>query len=240
MFNAQPIQLRHEAIFIKELTIGEIMQIAKIPEALNEMRISSFISFATKDNTLAGRLTVQERYFILLNWLAISDSAYSMDGDTSEYFIAENKNIPDFFETEGVYTHHLLGQHVSALQRKCENAYEWLTCQMACQLSGDMTAILSSGLPIIWAPLTSDNDNEIDEVITQRFTEIEALTDVQFNKLYQIFAMGTHHLRHLVDISLDNKGITLVKGGDGEYEAVRFRPLAGVSDIARQLAECFA
>lgn len=244
MLNAQPIQLRKEAVYLNAITIGEIMEIAKIPEALNELRINSFIGFTTKDNTLARRLTVQERYFILLNWLMVSESSYSMDGDMSEFFIPENTDIPEFFEQDGVYVHHLLGSHVTALQHKCENAYEWLACQMACQLSGDLTAITKSDVPLIWEALNTDNDNDISTIIQQRFDVIAGLLDSDFANLHKLYSLGDYQLRHLVQPNLDNDGITLAnivaKGGDSEYEAVRFRPLAGISDIARQLADCFA
>lgn len=243
MWNAIPIQLRNQQVYLKELTIGEIMQIAKIPQEMNELRINSFIGFVCEDNFLAQKLTVQERYCILLNYLALSNNDYMLDTDTSEYFIqnnlTENREYPEFIQLEGVYVHCLYGNQVSLLQQKCENVYDWLCGCLALQLSGDLTAIFNSETPVIWDKADTTNEQQLDNILQQRFKQIENLTDSQFQRFTEIYYQGCDKLRHLVDISLDNDGITLIKqGGDGDNHFARFHPLALVSDIAKQLAEC--
>lgn len=245
MFNSLPIQLRNEQIYLKELQIGQIIEIAKIPQSMNELRINSFLAYTCQDDTIAMRLTVQERYFILLNYLAISNNDYMINVDVSDFLI-QSKNAPDVVSINNIYIGQLLGSHATLLQNKCENIYEWLAGKMACQLSGDLTYFFGNEQnPVIWEILPTDNQDTLESVFRSRFEMINTLTDSLFSQLTDVYYQGCEQLRHLVDISVDNDGITLLgnsenQQGGGDIHIARFRPTTTLSDIAKRLSQLIA
>ncbi|WP_019518711.1 hypothetical protein [Faucicola boevrei] len=244
MFNSLPIQLRHEQIYLKELQIGQIIEMAKIPQELNELRMNSFLAYTCQDDSIAMRLTVQERYYILLNYLAISNNDYMINTDVSEFFI-KAKTAPDMASVNGVYVSQLLGSHAILLQSKCENIYEWLAGKIACQLSGDLTHFFGDEQnPVIWEHLPTDNQDTLENVFRSRFEMINRLTDSLFSQLTDIYYQGCEKLRHLVDISVDNDGITLLGNsqnqGGGDIHIARFRPTTALSDISKRLSQLIA
>lgn len=239
MFNAIAIALRNQEIFLKELTIGQIVQIAKIPQAMNELRLNAFIGYVCQDETLANQLTVQERYYILLNYLSISQNDYMMNEDVSNYFI-QAKTAPDVVTIGNIHVQQLFGNHVTELQTRCENIYDWLAGQMACQLHGDMTEFFGDETnPVVWEKMPVAG--EIITVFQKRFEMIESLTDSQFQALSDVFYQGCDKLKHLLDISLDNEGITILgnseQQGGGDLIIARFRTLSVLSDIAKRISE---
>ncbi len=241
MFNSIPIQLRHEQIYLKELLVGQIMEMAKIPQQLNELRINSFLAYTCQDDSIAMRLTVQERYYILLNYLAISNNDYMINTDVSEFFI-KAKNAPDMASMNGIYTSQLLGSHVTLLQSKCENVYEWLAGKIACQLSGDLTHFFGDEQnPVIWEHLPTDNQDTLENVFRSRFEMINTMPSSLFEKLTDVYYQGCEQLRHLVDISVDNDGITLLGNsenqGGGDMNIARFRTDTVLPDICKRLSQ---
>lgn len=249
MFNAQPIQLLNDRqVFITENTIGNTMKIAKIPERLNEARLSSFISFVTGDNELAGQLTVQERYYILLNYLALTGSNYSANGDYSEFYIHHTDSetptqTPNSVEIDNINITHLYGNQAMLLEQTCENVYEWLAGQIAMQCYGDIGALFgkTGENAIIWEKIETTDSDQLSQILQKRFEQIEQLTDFEFQQLAVIHETGCNQLAHLVDPTIDNHGIILFsqekKTGDGANRAARFRPLSYLPNIVKQLAQ---
>lgn len=235
MLNATPLTLRNESVYLKELTIGEVIEIAKIPEEMNELRINAFLSYVCDDKSIAYRLTVQERYYILLNYLTVSQSNY-MDSLDVLPFLMEKKQADDFVFYDGIYIKSIYGNEVSALQKKCENAYEWLAGQMVFGIYGDVGRLFNCDDPMIWHDSHLMDDNRLDDELKNRFDFINNLTDSQFNLLYDLYQKGQEDLSHFVELGLDNDGITLLgKEGSGAYQVGRFRPLEMVSGVVREL-----
>lgn len=235
MFNATPITLRNEAVYLRELTIGEVIEIAKIPEQMNELRLNAFLSYVCDDNTLPYRLTVQERYYILLNYLAVSNSQY-LDTPDIMPFLLDEKTCDDFVDAGEIYVKPIFGNEISTLQKKCENTYEWLAGQMAFGIFGDVGRLLGLDDPIIWTDARSLNDNDLETTLIERFEFIHTLTDSQFETLYASYQAGRESLSHLVEVWLDDDGVKLLANGGGGYQTARFHPLETVSAIGRQLA----
>ena len=143
MWNPIALSLRHEQVTPKEIEIGQAIAIGDIPQDAYELRLTAFLAAVLQDPTLPLRLTVQERYYILLNCLVISNSDYTMDaGDVSE-FLSPTTTAPDTAQVEAIYIQQLRGHHADFLQSNCENVYDWIAGQMAMQLYGDMTEYLS-------------------------------------------------------------------------------------------------
>lgn len=239
------VQLLETNVLLPDLQIGQAMDIAKIPVAFNEKRLSAMISHLTDDTGLAGKLTAQERYFVLLSHQAISQSQHSNTGDIERYVIPTvQADVPQRHQVGGMYVNHLLGAHVVVLEGICENVYDWIKGQMACQLSGNLSSVVGGDSDNLkWDILTADmSDNEINEVIQKRSEIIDELgANGNFNILHDAYSIGVDALSHFLILGCENKGLTVIsQGGDGSNEPSRFLTLDGLQGIARVIAECVA
>lgn len=232
------LQLLETKVNMPDLTIGQAMEIAKIPERFNEKRLSALITLITNDNELADKLTVQERYYFLLNQQALSQNKYAQQTDLSEYFIETNEQVvPSEYldESTGIGVQHLRGAHVCLLETICEDLFDWTCGLMACQLFGDLSSIM--GGDMVWDKLEAGMlQSELNREVLTRAKTISELSELSFNNLAGFFDSATAHLIHYLDTSIDNKGITVVKEVDGEYMPARFQAISELRGHARQLA----
>ena len=239
------IQLLNENVSLPDLSIGDAIDIAHIPSEFNEKRLSALIGHLSGDSALAGRLTAQERYYILLNHQATTSHKYNADdaGANDEYmFETIQSDVPSEVQVGELTINHLLGAHVVVLEGICENVADWLIGQMACQLSGNLASIIG-GEDVVWEPIPPTmTDSEINAVIQERFAFINQLSATRkFNDLFDAYGNGVHQLAHFVTLGSDNKGLTVSKiGGDGAMEPSRFHTLDHLSGAAARLAECLA
>lgn len=239
------VQLLETSILLPDLQIGQAMDIAKIPVAFNEKRLSAMISHLTSNPSLAGKLTAQERYFVLLNHQAISQSQHIGDSDIERYVIPTvQADVPQRHQVGDMYVNHLLGAHVVVLEGICENVYDWIVGQMACQLSGDISSVIGGDSDDLkWDVIDAGmTDNEINEAIQSRIKIIDRLdANGNFNILHDAYSVGVDALSHFVVLGCENKGLTVIsQGGDGAGEPSRFLTLDSLQGIARVIAECVA
>lgn len=241
MWNPIALSLRHEQVTPKEIEIGQAIAIGDIPQDAYELRLTAFLAAVLQDPALPLRLTVQERYYILLNCLVISNSDYVMAaGDISE-FLLPTTTAPDTTQVETIYIQQLRGHHADFLQSNCENVYDWIAGQMAMQLYGDMTEYLSDTKEqgILWSQLTTENPGELSAAFADRFKQINSITESKFERLYAVFCAGADNLAHLVDISVDKDGIILNSTGGDDDRAARFRAVQSLSGATQRIIECF-
>ncbi len=249
------LELLATKIPLPDLTIGQAMDIAKIPQRYNEKRISALITHLTDDKELANYLTVQERYYLLINHLSLADNKYVEDIDYSRYFLTE-KNAPDFVELDGITINHLLGRHVELLERQCENVFDFISGAIACQFTGNIAQLLNLDIDEedseIWQwqslageELKALKDDELNNIVMERCELIANLNECQYNQLADIYYSAVEMLAHFVELSFDNKGITVIpqtteeeQGGAGEIMPVRFLSLAHLRGTAKSIAEC--
>lgn len=239
------IQLLNESLSLPDLSIGDAIDIAQIPSDFNEKRLSALIGHLSGDAELAGRLTAQERYYILLNHQATTSHKYNADdaGANDEYMIETiQSDVPNEVQVGELIVSHLRGAHVVVLEGICENVAEWLMGQMACQLSGNLASIIG-GDDVVWEPVPATmTDSEINAIIQERFRFISGLSATSaFNDLVDAYSNGANQLTHFVRLGSDNKGLTVIKsGGDGDIEPSRFHTLDHLSGAAARLATCLA
>lgn len=245
MITTLTIQLLNESLSLPDLSIGGAIDIAHIPPEFNEKRLSALIGHLSGDAALAGRLTAQERYYILLNHQATTSHKYNADdaGANDEYmFETIQSDVPSEVQVGELTINHLLGAHVVVLEGICENVADWLMGQIACQLSGNLASIIG-GEDVVWEPMPPTmTDSEINAAIQERFNFINKLSATsKFNDLVDAYSTGTRQLAHFVRLGNDNKGLTVNKvGGDGAMEPSRFHTLDHLSGAAARLAECLA
>lgn len=239
------IELLNESVSLPDLSIGDAIDIAHIPSDFNEKRLSALIGHLSGDAELAGRLTAQERYYILLNHQATTDHEYNAGkfGANDEYMMLTiQSDVPNEAQVGELIINHLRGAHVVVLEGICENVADWLIGQMACQLSGNLASVIG-GDDVVWEPiLPTMSDNEINDIIQGRFAFISELSATsKFNDLVDAYSNGASQLAHFVRLGSDNKGLTVIKtGGDGTIEPSRFHTLGHLSGAAARLAECLA
>ena len=239
------IKLLNESVSLPDLSIGDAIDIAHIPSEFNEKRLSALIGHLSGDAALAGRLTAQERYYVLLNHQATTDHNYNADsaGANDEYLIHTIQlDVPHEVQVGTLTVNHLLGAHVVVLEGICENVADWLIGQMVCQLSGNLASAIG-GDDVIWEPIPPTmTDSEINAVIQERFSFISGLSATsQFNDLVEACSSGASQLTHFVRLGSDNSGLTVLKtGGDGAIEPSRFHTLGHLSGAAARLATCVA
>lgn len=244
MDTALHLQLLSSNVSLPDLSIGQAIDIAHIPQEFNEKRLSAMIGHLSGDHELAGRLTAQERYYILLNHQATAQHQYSADsaGVNDEYFIdTVQADVPPHAQVGDMTINHLRGAHVVVLEGICENVADWLSGQMACQLSGDLSFFIGGEAgEFKWGELpASMSDTEINQVIQERVKVINDLSISQFNDLVNGYNDGVRQLAHFVALGSDNQGLTLCKqGGDGVIEPARFLTLDHLSGAAARIAEC--
>lgn len=247
MDTALNVQLLNIEVLLPDLQIGQAMDIAKIPSHFNEKRLSSMITHLTGDSSIAGKLTAQERYFILLSHQALAENSHSGASNIDNYLISTvQSEVPDRHQVGDMYINHLLGAHVVVLESLCEDVFDWITGQMACQLSGDITSVIggdTDDVDLHWDVLTPDmSDNEINAAIQLRITIIQKLgANGNFNSLYDTYNIGVDALSHFLVLGCENKGLTVIsQGGDGNNQPSRFLALDHLQGGAKLLAECIA
>lgn len=247
MFNIEPITLLNTQVVLTENSMENIMEIAKIPEELNESRLSSLINFIGNNPFLAGKLTVQERYYLLLNYFILSDSPFSSVGDCSEYFLPTDvATVPNQVQLQTAYMTHLYGNQAALLEKQCENAYDWLCGQIALQCFGDLSFLLGDNNEDkalwVWEKVVTTDNQGLSEIVNNRYNLIKKLTPGEFTRLTDIFYEGGQQLVHFVELGLDNKGITLAKqdydAGDGTDRNARFCPFDNLPELIKNLARC--
>lgn len=232
------LQLLEHVVPIPDLTIGQAMDIAKIPERFNEKRISALITLLTGYQGLADQLTVQERYYFLLNQQALSQNKYSAESNLSEYVVETVESMvpkEHLDETTGIGVQHIRGAHACLLEAICENLFDWTCGLMACQLFGNLSSIV--GGDMVWDKLDiSLTQNELSKQILARAETLSNLSEFDFNNLAELFDTLILNLSHYVFTSIDNKGITVIGEVAGEYMPARFQALFELRGHARQLA----
>jgi hypothetical protein len=242
MDTALTLQLLQGNLSLPDLTIGQAIDIAHIPQEFNEKRLSAMITHLSGDADLAGRISAQERYYILLSHQAVTQHRYNDDNIIEDYLIETvQSDVPASYQVGDMVVQHLLGAHVVVLEGVCENVYEWLCGQMACQLTGDLSCLIGGeDAAMNWQHLPATmTDAELNQAIQERVRLIGELTTDQFNDLVSGYNAGVVQLAHFVALGSENKGLTIIKqGGDGINEPARFLTLDHLHGAAAQLAKC--
>lgn len=241
------LELLNTSVLMPDLTIGQAIDIATIQQKYNERRLSALIGHITDNPSLAGSLTVQERYYFLLNHRDLSNHNYTGDagGVDSTRFVVETliSEIPDSYVVGEITVQHLRGAHACVIEGLCENVFDWLCGQMACQLYGNLASTIGGDIEgFDWDQLPLDaTENAIGKIVKERFELIGALNINQFNDLVHAFNLGNIQLAHLVELSCDMDGLTLLEqGGDQAGQPSRFHTLGHIQGTAARIIDRIA
>ncbi len=225
------IDLGASTVQMRELTVGESLALAKVPERLQEARITKFLGTAIGDEETARKLTVQERYYLLVQYLAVQeDNPLAMNVNYGLYLLPR---VTEWRESvAGIAApvwRQLRGHHVELLELLCENVADWVTCAMAvqCDLAG-------------WAALPGDDatQTELSEAVRARFTALQDLPGSEFEALAAEWSAACMAMSRFMRTGYDNKGITILPVNGGADDApARFRPSTAFGRVIRELVE---
>lgn len=235
MLNFPRIEIGSRMVYLRELKVGEALELARMPEALLEARLTKFLAAILEDESLALNLSVQERYYLLMQYLSVQDgSPLTTNANFNKYLLIQSQREAWRESiTEGALTvNHLTGAHVEMMETLCEDVADWIFGAMACQCE-----LSSNDWPKM--PTGSAKTSELSAVMRQRIAILESMDQTIFNDLYDQYAMLCDRLSRFVRTGFDSKGITILGGADVDAPA-RFRASASLIGIIDRLGRCLA
>lgn len=239
---------------IKELTIGQAIDVAMLPkEGCHEKNLSIFLGFCF--GGVVGGIssnpklwTCSQRYLALVMYMAyVFDEGFGLKvGDNStllDYaninrqlvaFTELNDNILESItianDVHGGDTYHfvqLLGWHVEAIETVAENYTDWLLCVMAACIRVDGK---DSDYPY------NENTSTYDyaQFLIERVNTFKKFPESMFIELTLFFSDCFRRYSSFFDLWFDSKGVVAMHNKEGidnlSYESLRFR----VSDAIRR------
>lgn len=213
---------------LNELTIGEALSLAKINSKRMEQQLSSFLRYTLKDEQLPYSLTVQQRYYCLLQYLsAQKENDLAVNVNINDYLISQHKEWKLEVEVEGVLVRQLTGLEVEALELIAEGLDDWLVGAMALQIS------FGPEFPYI-QPIT--DRRHASKVIKARYDTLMAFGQERINELYRIYAAAEDQLSSLIYIGYDNEGVIIFEAeGGSTSEPARFQCDTAFYGFTKQL-----
>lgn len=209
-----------------ELDIGELIKVARVKKSLYEKQLTTFLNYTICRET-ALNLTVQERYYILLQYLQ------SQVGTELEL---PGVHIPDYFKNnkdlvwtrsvkvDGHIFRQLTGADVELMETVCEDLADWLMCAMALQKVENVDIE------------TLDNQGR-EDYLRVKVKEIAELKQDEFIQLFNVFSAANNQLAFYLETSFDQQGITVLRGADDA--PCRFCVDSTFSEIVNRLAASF-
>lgn len=230
------IELGDTVVQMKELTIGQALEVSKIPERMQEARITRFLGFAIGSESSARALTIQERYYLLMQYLSIQDETpLSSDINFSAYTIPSDRAGRWAADCSGLICRwrQLTGYDVEAMELMCEDASDWVMASIGLQAERpDWPSMYGVG---------EVKPSDQADVISQRFRLVQELPGSEFEALAREWRAACLSMMRFVMTGYDNKGITVLPVSGGADDApMRFRPSSAFGDVCRELAGCFA
>lgn len=235
MLNFSRIEIGARMVYLRELKVGEALELSRIPEQLLEARLTKFLAAILEDESIALNLSVQERYYLLMQYLSVQDgSPLTTNSNFNKYLLTPSQREAWRESiTEGTLTvNHLTGLHVEMMETLCEDIADWVLGAMACQCE-----LKSNDWPKM--PTSQAKTSELSAVMRQRLAILEGMDQTDFNNLYEQYVMLCNRLSRFIRTGFDSKGITVLGGADVDAPA-RFRASASLVGIIDRLGRCLA
>lgn len=243
-----PVLRTHRlTVQMRELSIGEGIELAAMPTHMTEANNSAFLSKVVQEVSGVGDLkawTVQERALAICHYLA-STSENGPDfsvgkGRYSDYLDGESGNkagIPDIelgrFADDVWRLRHLTGYMVESIERMtgeietAQGRFHWMLGAMACQL-------IREGED---CPDPADGEGVFDAFLVNRMRIFSAFPESEFAPLFLAYLSARKDLEHLFYTEFGEEGLLILpKGGDASgLPPARFPAHSCVSQLAKDL-----
>lgn len=224
----EPIMIGDVRYSMDELTFAQAIRIARIPEQRNEARLTLFLRsvFANQIDPLT--LTTQERYFLLLSYLA-QQNALGESSLAARYLKRSETPFKRMSEPEdGLSVHLMGGRFAEILETQCNGLVDWVVGSLAMQ-------VIHADLPSLPSPDPAvDDDGAVVEKFKARCKALGDLPVSKFNALHAAYLRHMDDLSVLVNLTVDPTGF-VVRGGGADDAPVRFRPSAAFTGVVGQL-----
>ncbi len=239
------------SVQLKPLTIGQSLQIAKMPAAMEQAETTAFLKAAIEEGegvTDSAKWTVQERMLVVCHYLAATSDEgadFSVgDGHYSDYLDLSADHAPELTAVGEVagdkwQIRPLMGAYADSLERLAgtvQDAEGNTLTGRAHWLIGAMAAmLLREGEE---PPAPDAVEGAIDEWLTERIRVFLNFPEPDFAELIAIWAKGRVLTAHLFSIEFTEKGIVAMpkEGAAEDLPPARFPVNACLSDFAKALA----
>lgn len=223
MQSVQPIFSNGTAYAIKELNLGQVIEIAKIPQKQNERKISAILTAIIGDIADPYELSLQERHYLMMKYVERHNETFGYNIDFKDF--EKDGMAQETVEVNGYQFRHLNGYECEALEQYAKSYLDWVMGSIALQISGNGIA----------AMLPAKDINFAINVIQSRIDDLYALdlatSELIFNSYFEAMPL----LNDLLDYTFDDEGV-LVVGGMSE-KLVRFCEISTVPATVEYLIE---
>jgi len=235
------------AVQLRELSIGQCLQLAAMPLEHDQAQTTAFLRFASVEPASDPlRWTVAERTFAVCHYLAITDENAANfavgGGQLTDYLDVSQARTADSIDMGDLagdrwQLQHLNGAMAESIERimgECEpltGRAHWLIGVMAAQLqrSGES------------APDAVDDADAYDRWLVERMRVLCAFPESDFSALLAAFERNCKQLTHLFRLYVDDQGIVfLPQEARGHLPAARFPVFTALSPVAHALCSAVA
>lgn len=226
MLTFPQVELGSKSVQLREVKIGEALKVARIPESKNERRLSLFLASILDDDQLPLNLSVQERYFLLMEYLdASKETRIGVDFDFSKYRLNQSEKWIDEIVIGDLTVKHLTGEQAELLESVSEDLADWFIGTM-------LIRIEYKGLVEIKS--TDSRANQL-KALSERIKVFESMNQSEADILTQNYLIACEQMAFHLRTGVDRMGITILANGGTDDAPARFRAASAFGWIAKQL-----
>lgn len=240
---------RRISVRLTELTLGQGMDLAKLPDDRPELTTTELLRYVAKDAekpqphyvTDPLLMTVEERMLLVVNYLAhVSDDgpdfAVGEEARLSNYVMLDRDSKADYVPLGVVagkerIMRPLLGVHAQTLEMTCKTRGDWLIGAIACQVS------IKDRPEPDWAAMP---DVEVMEWVDAQIKQVSKLPESAFEEVYAAYFTGAEKLAHFFNVDFDGSGVmcrpVAVEGKEAGHGPARFLASSCISGVSQTLA----
>lgn len=218
-------------ITFTELRVGQALSLAKF-QCKPEQQLSAFLCYVTDDKTAPYEMTIQQRYYCLLQYLsAQKNNDLSTNVNIGDYLLSEHKPWQLSASVGELSFRQLNGYEVEALEQIAEGLDDWVFGALALQVTCDE-------LPYI-QPL---NDRRMAaKVIKSRYETLIALGQEKIDELYRKYMLAEESLASLVYTGYDSHGVVIYEtNGGADSVPARFQCDTTIFGITKRIFSALA
>jgi len=235
------------AVQLRELSIGQCLQLAAMPPERDQAQMTAFLRFASVDPASDPLLwTVAERTFALCHYLAITDE-HSANfavgaGHLTDYLDAGKLRTSDCIDMGILAGDHwklqqlngVMAESIERIEGECEHLTgraHWLIGAMAAQLQRSGEAL----------PNVINDSDAYERWLVERMRVLCAFPESDFSALLAAFERNYVQLAHLFRLHFDDQGLVfLPQEARGDLPAARFPVSAALGPVAQALCSTVA
>lgn len=239
MIHFPRIQTPRLNVHLRELTIGEAVNLASTPLGKHEVAtaalLASIVMETSGPNNHAGRWTVQERMFVVAHYIACTSDVGNFeigDGRFLDYLQTSPDTAPESVDVgqacgDTWHMRQLTGDEALAMEQVCTSHLHWQAADMAARLyvPGKEER-----------PDASERPADFTAWLQERKDVFLAMPESDFEALFSVYERGRVELNHLFWLGFDESGHTVLpkatEGGGSVRAPARFPVAAAVGRIA--------